>query len=90
MRLAILFSLKTIATPEWDCKPFLSDSIVFSENRIASVNAKLTLTLDVKVFSLFTFHYCLYKESPLKFCDTERYELLKEVSGVSTIHFYEY
>ena len=48
MTLAILFSLKTVeslengvATPIW------SDSIVFNENRIASVIAALTLTLSV-------------------------------------------
>ena len=29
-------------TPEWDCNPFLSDSIVFNENSIASVIAELS------------------------------------------------
>ena len=29
-------------TPEWACNPFLSDSIVFDENRIASVIVELS------------------------------------------------
>ena len=29
-------------TPEWTCNPFLSDSIVFDENRIASVIVELS------------------------------------------------
>ena len=33
--------------PEWDCNPFLSNSIVFNENRIVSIIAELTLTLVV-------------------------------------------
>ena len=33
--------------PDWVCNPFSSDSIVFNENRIASVIVELTLTLGV-------------------------------------------
>ena len=33
--------------PEWGCNPFSSDSIVFIENRIASVVAALMLMLGV-------------------------------------------
>ena len=33
--------------PDWGCNRFLSDSIVFNENRIASFIAALTLTLSV-------------------------------------------
>ena len=42
-------------TPEWDCNPFLSDSIVFNENSIARVVAALTLTLGVNGPLMFTF-----------------------------------
>ena len=33
--------------PEWGCNPFLSDSIIFNENRIASIIAALMLMLGV-------------------------------------------
>ena len=34
-------------TPEWGCNPFSSDSIVFNENRIASIITKLSPMLGV-------------------------------------------
>ena len=43
---AVLIENNGVA-PEWVCKPFSSDSTVFSENRIPSVIAALTLTLGV-------------------------------------------
>ena len=42
MTLAILFSLKTIVVQKWVPTPFWSDSIVFNENRIASLIAELS------------------------------------------------
>ena len=39
---------KSGVTPEWGCNLFSSNSIVFNENRIASVIAALMLTLGIK------------------------------------------
>ena len=47
MTLSILFSLKTIQLLQNGFAPFSSDSIVFNENRIASVIAALTLMLGM-------------------------------------------
>ena len=47
MTLVILLSLKTVGSVENGLQTHFGATIVFNENRIASVIAALTLTLDI-------------------------------------------
>ena len=54
MTLAILFSLKTVESLK-NANPFWSNSIVFNENRIASVISALMMTLGINGPLAFMF-----------------------------------